>query len=202
MGMSTQTVNLAGTTDALVVHEPVRRPGRQLRARSATIVAAAFVAGAAGGMALGWSAAGTTHTVQAVPAVTAATETRSRAAGPAALGVPSTGDGPDVVIPADRDIYPSSGIAVAGFAFPRPHNPAHRTVLVEVSVGGRLVASQDLAVYAGRFAGVIAVPAHAGMTEAQLRISYPDSSQPATVRSVTIEAPTAAPGSLPHVRRP
>ena len=93
-----------------------------------------------------------------------------------------------VVMPADQDYLSAASIPVAGMALGRPHGPRIRSVHVALYVGGRLVEGKDLAVYAGRFAGVLGVHAAIDQADAELRFSDPaNPAQAAVVRSITLD---------------
>ncbi len=106
--------------------------------------------------------------------------------------VPAHGRSVVVVMPADHDLVSASSIPVAGMAFARPHGPRIRSVHVDLYVGGRLIDGTDLDVYSGRFAGVLGIEAPVDHADAELRFSDPaNPSKPATVRSITIDAPAS-----------
>ena len=96
-----------------------------------------------------------------------------------------------IVMPADRDYLAATGIPVAGIALARPHGPRVRAVRVELFVAGRLVEGMDLGVYAGRFAGVLALDEPIARADAEIRLSNPaNPAQAAAVRSITIDTPS------------
>ncbi len=94
-------------------------------------------------------------------------------------------------MPADRDYLAATSIPVAGIALGRPHGPRVRAVRVELYVGGRLVDGMDLEVYAGRFAGVLALDGAIAMADAEIRVRNPaNPAQAAEVRSITLDTPS------------
>jgi len=189
--------------------EPVRRhlgiEGGEAHGRRWIVLAAPFAVGAILGTLLGWSAdrapapgAAIVATRPSVvhrphlataPTVAPAAGFAASQAGPARNG----SRGLVLMIPADRDVYSSTGIPVAGRAFARPHGARIRTVHVELYVAGRLVKSANMDVYSGRFAGVLRVVAPAGVSDAELRVTDPgNASQAAETRSILLEAPAQA----------
>lgn len=191
------------SADGFIVQDRVRpiraaRVGRG-EARRRLIVLGAFVVGAAtsavvGGVAYRPAAVAPTPALMAaalpatasLPAMARAVSTTRR--------VSSNGRGLVVSIPTDRDYISSSGIAVAGLAFGRPHGPRISRVRVEVFVAGQLIKSADIAVFSARFAGVIDVSSQIGPAKAELRVSDPaNPARPAVIRSVTIQTPASVP---------
>jgi hypothetical protein len=97
-----------------------------------------------------------------------------------------------VIMPADRDYVAATSIPVAGLAFGRPHGPRVSSVHVALYVGGRLVEGTDLAVYSGRFAGVLGLDGRVGRGDAELRFSDPaNPARAAVIRSITLDPPSA-----------
>ncbi len=93
-------------------------------------------------------------------------------------------------MPANRDFLAATGIPVAGIALGRPHGPRIRSVTVALYVGGRLAESTDLEVYAGRFAGVLALEEPMHHAAAELRFTNPDNpTQAAVALPITLDAP-------------
>ena len=96
-----------------------------------------------------------------------------------------------IVMPADRDYLSATRIPVAGIAFGRPHGPRIRAVRVALYVGEHLVDGMDLEVYAGRFAGVLALDGAIAMADAEIRVRNPaNPAQAAEVRSITLDTPS------------
>ena len=94
-------------------------------------------------------------------------------------------------MPADRDYLAATSIPVAGMALGRPHGPRIRAVHVALYVGGRLVDGMDLGVYAGRFAGVLALDEPIARADAEIRLSNPaNPAQAAVIRSITLDTPS------------
>jgi hypothetical protein len=106
----------------------------------------------------------------------------------AGAGSTSTERSLAVDLPADETYLTTTAIPVAGLAYGRPHGPKVSSVHVELIADGHPLTSTDIAVYSGRFAGVLQIPALDDRVTAELRVSDPlHTGRKAVVRTVTID---------------
>lgn len=91
-----------------------------------------------------------------------------------------------LVMPDEDAVFVDRVIAVAGYAYARPHSRVSRAVVIEATSRGRLVTTAEIAVHAGQFAATIELPDSIIEGAVQLRLRHPLVTSQTVVRHLTL----------------